>query len=97
MRGSKLTLFSFTVWFVDIFFMIAGSVIEIGDKQLEFVDGPVAAPRRRCLPPTPGRPIQPMPPPKPQRAGICEEKTHNQVGTLFWNTVKQKGENFLFN
>ncbi|PVD24368.1 hypothetical protein C0Q70_14849 [Pomacea canaliculata] len=58
--------------------LIAGSVIEIGDKQLEFVDGPVAAPRRRCLPPTPGRPIQPMPPPKPQRAGICEEKTHNQ-------------------
>ncbi|KAK7102227.1 uncharacterized protein [Littorina saxatilis] len=47
--------------------LLPGSLIEIGDKQLEFSDGPLARPRRRCLPPTPGLPISPTPPPKPTR------------------------------
>lgn len=42
-------------------------MIEIGDKRLEFFDGPIVQPRRRHLPPTPGVPILPQPPPKPYR------------------------------
>ena len=46
--------------------VITGSIIEVGDKQLEFQDG-ASVKSRRCLPPTPGKPILPEPPPKPDR------------------------------
>lgn len=59
--------------------LIPGSMIEVGDKQLEFSDSPTPRPRRH-LPPTPGVPVLPQPPPKPQRASassVTEEPVNN--------------------
>ncbi|XP_041347190.1 uncharacterized protein LOC121367090 [Gigantopelta aegis] len=47
--------------------LLPGSVIEIGDKVMEFCDGPVPRIRRRHLPPTPGVRVLPAAPPKPNR------------------------------
>ncbi|CAL1542744.1 unnamed protein product, partial [Lymnaea stagnalis] len=48
--------------------IIPGNQLEVGDKVLELLDGTMVKPQRRHLPPTPGVPILPVPPPKPQRA-----------------------------
>ncbi|XP_005106420.2 uncharacterized protein LOC101851290 [Aplysia californica] len=47
--------------------IIPGNKVEVGDKVLELVEGSAPKPGRRHLPPTPGVPILPTPPPKPQR------------------------------
>ncbi|KAK6177276.1 hypothetical protein SNE40_015405 [Patella caerulea] len=47
--------------------LIAGSKIEIGDKLLEFIDGPIPR-HRRHLPPTPGVHVRNNPPDKPTRS-----------------------------
>ncbi|XP_059151050.1 uncharacterized protein LOC131937544 isoform X2 [Physella acuta] len=48
--------------------IIPGNQIEVGDKILELLDGVAAKPQRRHLPLTPGVPVHPTPPPKPQRS-----------------------------
>ncbi|CAG5118019.1 unnamed protein product [Candidula unifasciata] len=50
---------------------IPGSHIEVGDKVFELLDGALSKHQRRHLPPTPGVPILPTPPPKPQRVSVA--------------------------
>ncbi|BFZ10978.1 hypothetical protein BsWGS_14017 [Bradybaena similaris] len=60
---------------------IPGSQIEVGDKVFELLDGTSGKHQRRHLPPTPGVPILPTPPPKPQRVSVALAATDNNEGS----------------
>ncbi|XP_067683958.1 uncharacterized protein [Haliotis asinina] len=49
--------------------LVTGVQIEIGDKVIQYMEGPVPRPRRH-LPPTPGVHVRATPPPKPTRNGM---------------------------
>ncbi|XP_046581590.1 LOW QUALITY PROTEIN: uncharacterized protein LOC124289041 [Haliotis rubra] len=52
--------------------LVSGVQIEIGDKVIQYMEGPVPRPRRH-LPPTPGVHVRATPPPKPTRNGMSPE------------------------
>ncbi|XP_071081832.1 uncharacterized protein [Haliotis cracherodii] len=52
--------------------LVTGMQIEIGDKVIQYMEGPVPRTRRH-LPPTPGVHVKASPPPKPTRNGMSPQ------------------------